>query len=169
MWLARFEPQEQEVHGMNPIVPQIRELQVLPVARLAARFTELFGKEPRSKNRMFLLRTIAWKLQEHALGGISDRAKDRLGALVALVDLPVRDSPPPRPRAVPRSEAGTPMVGTVLTKRWRNQEIRVQVTDNGFVWNGTPYGSLSAVAKAITGASWSGALFFGLRQRSSSA
>jgi hypothetical protein len=61
------------------------------------------------------------------------------------------------------------MVGTVLTRRWRDQDIRVQVADGHFIWNGAPYRSLSAVAKAITGAAWSGALFFGLRQRSSSA
>jgi hypothetical protein len=38
----------------------------------------------------------------------------------------------------------------------------VLVTDKGFVWKGTMYGSLSAVAMAITGAKWSGQRFFGL-------
>ena len=35
--------------------------------------------------------------------------------------------------------------------------------DQGFAWNGETYGSLSQVAKAMTGTSWNGHRFFGLR------
>jgi hypothetical protein len=37
------------------------------------------------------------------------------------------------------------------------------VLDKGFAWNGRSYGSLSQVAKAMTGTSWNGHRFFGLR------
>ena len=37
------------------------------------------------------------------------------------------------------------------------------VLDKGFAWNGETYGSLSQVAKAMTGTSWNGHRFFGLR------
>ena len=38
------------------------------------------------------------------------------------------------------------------------------VLDEGFAWNGKTYGSLSQIAKAMTGTSWNGHRFFGLRQ-----
>jgi hypothetical protein len=37
------------------------------------------------------------------------------------------------------------------------------VLEKGFAWNGKSYASLSQVAKAITGTSWNGHRFFGLR------
>jgi hypothetical protein len=52
--------------------------------------------------------------------------------------------------------------GTKLLREWDGNTHEVLVTDKGFVWKGTTYGSLSAVAFAITGAKWSGQRFFGL-------
>ncbi len=54
----------------------------------------------------------------------------------------------------------------MLQREWRGQPIRVEVTREGFVWNGETYRSLSAVAFAVTGAKWNGKLFFGLTERS---
>ena len=42
---------------------------------------------------------------------------------------------------------------------------RVMVLESGFAWNGATYESLSEVARAITGTSWNGPRFFGLRDR----
>jgi hypothetical protein len=42
------------------------------------------------------------------------------------------------------------------------------VLEQGFAWNGAVYDSLSAVARAITGTSWNGPRFFGLRDRKGS-
>jgi len=50
---------------------------------------------------------------------------------------------------------------------YRGSTIEVLVVERGFVHSGTVYRSLSAVAKAITGAHWNGRLFFGLSTRSS--
>ena len=44
----------------------------------------------------------------------------------------------------------------------KGQRIEVEVLDNGFLYDGTVYTSLSAVAKAITGTHCSGRAFFGL-------
>ena len=156
---------------MNTITQQIRELQHLPTARLVERYQSLFGAAARVRNAAWLRRQIAWKLQEREFGGLSDRAKDRLDELVARIDLPLHDATRSRPRPwaqrlpVPRTDANTPIVGTVLSRAWRGQELRVQVRENGFEWNGVVYRSLSAVAKAITGTTWNGRLFFGLIQR----
>jgi Protein of unknown function (DUF2924) len=53
--------------------------------------------------------------------------------------------------------------GALLVREWRGKLERVMVLDKGFAWNGKTFGSLSQVAKAITGASWNGHRFFGLR------
>jgi hypothetical protein len=153
---------------MNTITQQVRTLQTQPGAELARRYQELFGKPPRNRNRAWLLRQCAWKLQERSLGGLSDRARTRLDALCARIDLPLPETRAPRgpaTRAPARAGGPQPAPGTTLTRRWRDQDIRVQVLDDGFEWNGVRYGSLSAVAKAITGASWNGRLFFGLVER----
>ena len=42
------------------------------------------------------------------------------------------------------------------------------VLEEGFDYRGTRYRSLSQIARAITGARWSGPLFFGLRNGSAS-
>jgi hypothetical protein len=150
---------------MTTISQQLLELQNLSAAQLAQRYAELHGKPPRVRNRAFLLRRVGWKLQEREFGGLPERAKVRLDDLIAQIDLPLRDPAPPRPRAPQHAESRGPMIGTTLIRKWRDQEIRVEVRDGGFEWNGAIYKSLSAVAKAITGASWNGPLFFNLRQR----
>jgi hypothetical protein len=148
------------------ISQQISELRNLAPAQLAERYESLFGKTPRNKNRAWLFRQVAWKLQERELGGLNERARSRLDELIARVDLPL--ATPPRPKPTPaRPDSNTPMAGTVLTRRWHDQDIRVAVRDDGFEWNGVLYKSLSACAKAVTGAAWNGRLFFGLTNRRS--
>jgi hypothetical protein len=150
---------------MKTITQQIRELLHLTPAELAERYTELFGQPPRSRNKAFLHRQVAWKLQERAYGGLSDRARARLDDLIATLDVRL-GSPPPSPiKATSRSTPRGPLVGTTLIRRWRDQEIRVEVRENGFEWNGVLYKSLSGIAKTITGATWNGRLFFGLINR----
>jgi len=53
--------------------------------------------------------------------------------------------------------------GTRLVREWNGQECIVDVTDDGFVWNGQIWKSLTAIATMITGTKWSGPRFFGVR------
>ena len=52
--------------------------------------------------------------------------------------------------------------GSQLMREWSGRTERVEVLAKGFAWRGTVFPSLSAVARAITGARWSGPRFFGL-------
>jgi hypothetical protein len=54
--------------------------------------------------------------------------------------------------------------GTLLIREWRGKAHQVTVHDDGIVYRGKRYGSLSEVARLITGTRWSGPLFFGLRK-----
>jgi hypothetical protein len=53
--------------------------------------------------------------------------------------------------------------GTVLTRSWHGALHQVRVTNDGFDYRGERFGSLSEVARRITGTRWSGPLFFGLK------
>lgn len=53
--------------------------------------------------------------------------------------------------------------GTILSREWNGITQRAIVIDDGFLWDGTRYDSLSAIAFAITGTRWNGPRFFGLR------
>ena len=64
-----------------------------------------------------------------------------------------------------RHHQDQPMPGTRLIREWQGVEHCVTVRDEGFEYQGRPFKSLSAVARAITGTQWNGWLFFGLKNR----
>jgi len=155
---------------MTTIAQQLQELRTLSPAELARQYEDLFGKPPRVRNKAWLFRQCAFRLQEQAYGSLSERAKTRLTELMALVDLPLcAPTPTPRAHTTTRTATKGPMVGTTLLREWRGQQIRVEVREDGFEWNGVMFKSLSAVAKAITGATWNGNLFFNLKSRKAGA
>ena len=51
----------------------------------------------------------------------------------------------------------------MLVREWKGRLERVMVLEMGFAWNGKSYASLSQIAIAMTGTSWNGHRFFGLR------
>jgi hypothetical protein len=59
-----------------------------------------------------------------------------------------------------------PRTGTVLVREWQGTTHHVTIVNDGFLWNGQTHRSLSAIARAITGAKWNGPRFFGMRERS---
>lgn len=73
---------------------------------------------------------------------------------------------PAKPASPPvERDARLPRPGGVLTRTFQGKEIKVQVLDAGFGYEGKTWRSLSAIAKAVTGTSWNGFLFFGLQTR----
>ncbi|MBK7875548.1 MAG: DUF2924 domain-containing protein [Planctomycetes bacterium] len=136
---------------------EIAALNDLDYVALCVRYADLFGRPARYKLPGQLRKRIAWELQVRAHGGLSDVAKAKLAELQQSFDLPVEVRVTLPTKVLP--------TGTLISREWRNQKIDVVVTDSGFEWNGIPYASLSAVAKAVTGTAWNGPVFFGLRER----
>jgi hypothetical protein len=127
--------------------------------QLAVRYQALFGKPPRVRNR----RVAAAASRVEAAGTRTRRPQSnapavRLDELMAQIDLPIGATPPRRPigSRCGRQRERTDGRHHVLVREWRDQRTRVRVLDDGFEWNGARYKSLSAVAKAITGAAWNG-------------
>jgi hypothetical protein len=54
-------------------------------------------------------------------------------------------------------------IATVLVRDYQGRRHTVTVGPDGYVWEGQPYSSLSAIARAITGTAWSGPRFFALK------
>ena len=145
----------------------------MKMAELRAKYAEVFGGETTSHNAAFLRKKIAWRIQELAEGGVTERAQARLAELGR--DAPLRERPPVvRGEHPPASAAAIahamrdqrlPPPGGVLRREYKGAVHEVTVAEGGFVYRDVTYASLSAVAKAITGTSWNGMLFFGLATR----
>jgi hypothetical protein len=116
--------------------------------RLAEHWAEYFGAAPPPRtSRSLLIRAVAYKMQERALGGLSARTRRRLLSAE-------------RPASARRSRALRP--GTVLVREWHGVGHQVTVLDKGVLYRGEQHRSLSQVARLITGARWSGPRFFGV-------
>ena len=59
--------------------PDLAALHRLTTSELRARYAEVFGEQPNSWNRVWMLRRLAWRLQALAEGGLSERARRRAG------------------------------------------------------------------------------------------
>ncbi len=168
----------QEARMPDTVTAQILALQKMTVRELKVKWRELYGEDTRSCNRQYLWRRLAWRVQELAYGGLSERANARIAELNQDDDLrmlpPRRWQPPcngngnqPEPQEArrPLRDPRLPRPGSTLTRRYRGHEIRVTVLEEGFEYEGHHYGSLSALAREITGQRWNGLLFFGLTKR----
>ena len=129
---------------------------------------------PKGLKRGLLERAGAWQLQAKALGGPSAETNRLVRAVVRQFDLRLKrrsadlvssDSATltSRPAASPEPSARFPLSsGSRLLREWNGRQHYVEVVDKGFVFDGKTYRSLSAIARRITGAQWSGPRFFGL-------
>ncbi len=139
----------------NAVLSQVAELPTLPTPKLKALWRDLYGADAPPYNRTFLVRRLAYRIQELAFGGLSAKAEQRLDDLVDELD----------GKKKPKTKDMTaPIVGTKLIREWQGVLNEVTALADGFEWQGRRYQSLSAVARAITGTRWNGPLFFGLRK-----
>jgi hypothetical protein len=145
----------------TPLLKQLAELPALPQDRLQALWREYFGKEPPAYRRGFLVRGLAHRIQELTYGGLSPAHQARLDALIADQEAPNKGRK--RQKEMPNGERL--LLGTRLVREWRGVAHEVTAIPAGFEYQGRPYKSLSAAARAITGTHWNGPLFFGLRQQ----
>jgi hypothetical protein len=157
------------------IAREINALERLAVSELLRRYEDVFGEPVRSRNRRYLIRRIAWKLQADAEGGLSVRALGRAAELANPSDARVTpprtksatSAPPPVVNAARApSDPRLPVAGAVITRRYKGRTLSVVVRSDGFEFDGERFGSLSAVAKAITGSHMNGYRFFGLEAKS---
>jgi len=105
---------------------------------------------------------IAYRLQAEVLGDLNAETL----RLLRHIGLASKSEAVPLTRALAQRQREL-SPGTVLVREWSGQTHRVMVVEQGFVWEGTTYDSLSKIAQVITGTRWNGPRFFGLRDNRS--
>jgi len=139
------------------VAAQVAALPTLPMTELWVLWDRFFPRRPDKVNRAYVESRVAYKLQEEAFGGLDPEIRRRL------INIGIRHSKIKQPRKAREIELAP---GTVLIREWGNRDHHVRVTADGtFEYEGRPFRSLSAVARHISGSSWSGPLFFGLRRQ----
>ncbi|RAI46180.1 DUF2924 domain-containing protein [Rhodoplanes roseus] len=141
----------------DTVLARLAALKTQPIASLKQQWRDLFETEPPPYNRRFLEHRLAYRIQELAYGGLKPETIKKLKAIAQDVD---GGNPARRQSAKDR-----PIAGTRLIREYQGIEHCVTVRDEDFEYQGRPYQSLSAVARAITGTRWNGLLFFGLKNR----
>lgn len=147
----------------DSVLKQVASLPKLNFDELKSMYVSLYGTEPPAYNRDLIIKRLAYRLQEIAYGGLSERVQQRLEEVLEENGydenaMPVGVSK--RKRNVTKDH---PVVGTVLIREWRGKRYEVTSLRDGFEFQGRKYRSLSAIAAAITGAHQSGQAFFGLK------
>jgi hypothetical protein len=134
----------------------LARLPELALSELRQQWRALYKSEASPHlSRELLLRAVAYRLQEVALGGLRPERQRQLR------DIAQQFNQTGEIRRRTRVELKS---GTRLVREWQGRTYEVLVLDDGFSWQSTHYRSLSAVARKITGTPWSGPLFFGLKQ-----
>ncbi len=129
-------------------VPTITEIEAMDRAALITTWNRLFDTPvPKGLSQAFLRRIIAFEVQSRRMRGLPKGFLKRLDQMVEN-----------------GAAAGGPAPGGRLLREWNGVTHVVDVVDGGYRWDGETYRSLSAVARAITGARWSGPRFFGLKE-----
>ena len=108
---------------------------------------------PKGISRRLLIRAIAYQMQAKRYGGLKPATDRRLRMIANGTVKSDHGGRKVSPRLQP---------GARLVREWNGVSHLVEVTEGGFVWNADRHQSLSAIARAITGARWSGPRFFGL-------
>ena len=120
----------------------------------------LGGTPPAHLPRWLLMKILAYRLQATAFGGL-DKETLRVLRQPKSRRLASSDLRPFEARIATTQDGTKLKPGSLLAREWNGRLERVMILDQGVAWNGETYGSLSQVAKAMTGTSWNGHRFFG--------
>jgi Protein of unknown function (DUF2924) len=138
---------------LSALVHKIGQLE--KATTIKERWRALHDTEPpRRISCDLLVRALAYRMQEQALGGLKPSTRRVLAKVAARASAN-------RPIEVAPESNLKP--GTVLLREWHGTQHQVVVREDGIVFNGKRYKSLSQLAYRITGTKWSGPRFFGLK------
>ncbi len=126
---------------------RVEQVLAMDRSELVSKWIEIIGcPPPRRLSRGMIAKVLASELQWEASG------RSRAQVLKSLQ------------RVLAASEKDKPIAdaGKRLVREWNGHEHIVDVTRDGYIWRGRTWRSLSAIAREITGARWSGPRFFGV-------
>jgi len=134
----------------EPLAETLASIEAMNIEQLRSCWRKTFASDPPSVfSRDLLARAISYRLQAAALGDISASTARLLRSL-----------------GKPGVEAPRQVkAGSVIIREYQGVVHEVVVVPGGFCWQGRMFDSLSTIAKKITGTSWNGPRFFGLRSK----
>ena len=136
--------------AINDLDRIVSELDDLDRSALRVAWVKTFKKPPpHFLSMLFMRKALIWDVQCRKYGGVPSNLKRALKSAA--------DGKPPRATATSSVRAGTQLI-----REWNGRRYQVDVTADGFRFNGERFKSLSAIALIITGTIWSGPRFFGL-------
>lgn len=150
-----------------------RQLAALPrttVGNLQAQFRELTGEPTRTRNKEWLVKRVAYLIQQRAHGGLSERAQVRLSEIGDRLPATWQERLTGQAMAPADAQAQAmadrdprlPAIGETIKRTHNGAEHSVTVLAASFVYQGKHYKTLSEIAKLITGTKWNGFRFFGI-------
>lgn len=156
---------------------EVALMKAMSVGELRRKYCEVFKESTNARNKVWLIKRIAWRMQANAWGDLSERARQRAEELANDSDLRTT-APKARPDdgqvALTTTatvafrgfghDARLPMPGAILRRPYKGREVIVRVLPRGFEYEGEVYRTLSAVASAVTGTHWNGYHFFNLKK-----
>lgn len=131
----------------NPDLDIVETLDNLGIEELRSIWQKYYGSPPRLRSPELFRLMLAWRIQASIDGGLGPLTRKQLTRA-----------------PVPKAEGLSLGIGAKLGRIWKGQKVEVEVTENGFSYDGEIYHSLSAAATAIAGTRWNGPRFFGLRE-----
>lgn len=135
---------------MAALVADLDTLSNLSWGELVIKWRATFdAPPPKHLSVPFMIKAIGFEMQCKTLGGVSKSTERQLKAIA-------------RGGFAKTTMAASIKPGTHLMREWNGRTYQVEATKDGYVLDGMTYNSLSATAKRITGAHWSGPRFFGL-------
>jgi hypothetical protein len=139
---------------MAKLEDRLAALAALSLAQLRGQWLQLFKNEAPAVSMQFLIRAVAHRIQENELGKLKSSECKELDRLAAELG---------RTGSISPSSASMIKPGTRLVRSWHGEDYHVLIREDGFLYIDKLYPSLSQIAKLITGTSWSGPRFFGLK------
>jgi len=152
----------------------------MSIAELRTLWAEHMGRAKAPVQKRLLMRELAWRIQEREHGGLSTETRRLLNAAVRAAKRAsagaTTDVKSGRKRDSLGGSSATRIAAkdlppsTRLVREWGGvvHEVFVLEAGCGYQYRDKTYGSLSEVARAITGTRWSGPRFFGLTTRAKS-
>ena len=134
---------ELEVKALkNKTSPELKEL-----------WHKYFDHKPGQYQRDFIIKRIAYEMRAKVHGRLPATAINKLKRLAYEDQKEVRSKV-------------TVSAGIKLVREWNGRRYEVlSLADGNYEYDNKKYRSLSLIAKDITGAHWSGPLFFGLKKQ----
>jgi hypothetical protein len=143
----------------SDVAAQLKALEAMSAPELRVLWRSTFGRpHPGWVQKNFLMRSLAYHVQEKAHGGLSPALRRQLLRYAEEIRAKGRIASLDTPKIKP---------GTRLVREWGGNTHVVTAVETGFEYGGKRFGNLSVIARAITGTRWSGPAFFGLKKPSS--